>query len=195
MTEITKVLARLRGAIGSERIVRIESRTASESVNGFVVDVGAKWVLLARTMDGGFFDGHAALRLSDIRRIRWDRSFESRSAQTRPEWPPTAPVRRERIDLDSTRGLLRTILEPATLVAIETRPDRSLMWVGLPNELIRNRFYLWEIGPDATWQSEPLGYRIDRTVMVAIDSHYLRGLEAVAAVRPPGAVSKTWPAA
>lgn len=83
---------KLRRAMNEQRLVRVErSPKYANRLDGFVVDAGKKWSLLAQISDGGFFDGFVAFRLRDVGRVPNDKSFESAYARTRPEWPPVAP--------------------------------------------------------------------------------------------------------
>ena len=108
---------RLRRAAESQALVRIKrSPRNADRVDGIVVAVGCKWALIARTGDGGFFEGLVAIRVKDVVKVRKDSSFEERFARTRPEWPPAAPPG---IDLDTTAGLLRGMSATSPLLAIE----------------------------------------------------------------------------
>ncbi|WP_228497540.1 hypothetical protein [Frigoribacterium sp. VKM Ac-1396] len=58
----SKVQSKLQRALATSSIYRISREIeAMERVDGFVVGLGAKWVLIARTMDGGHPDGLIAL--------------------------------------------------------------------------------------------------------------------------------------
>lgn len=171
-------------------MIDLHHRADPWAVSGFVIGIGKKWVLLARTMDGGFSDGHIAIRLSDIRKVSTDTSFAGRFARTLPDWPPRAPHEAP-IDLDSTRGLLRTFGAPGALVGIESTHRTSSTWIGIPNDIVGKWFYLWEVAPDASWHDQPLGYRIRKIATVYSGSHYLRGLAVIAG--DPPAEAEDWP--
>ncbi|KHK96593.1 hypothetical protein LK09_14780 [Microbacterium mangrovi] len=192
MAATKETRALLRDALESTTLIELRRRSDSDKPTGFVVGLGKKWVLLARTMDGGFFDGHIAVRLTDIRNVRPDRSFQGQFAKSRPEWPPAPPTRNPDIDLDSTRGLLRTFTSTSTLVGIESDHKYAAMWIGLPNDIVGPRFFLWEVRPDATWHDEPLGYRIRRITTIETESHYLRGLAAITGTPPSAALLARW---
>ncbi|MHA7209959.1 hypothetical protein [Arthrobacter sp. MDT1-65] len=155
-----------------------------QRLDGFVVAVGRKWVLLAQTMDGGFFDGYAAVRLREIAHVRPDRTFEQEFAKTRPEWPPTPLVDRPPPDLDTTSSMLWSFLAPGVLFSIERDRKYDAMWIGAPAELTRRYLYLWEVRPDATWHDVPLGYPLRSITVVRTGDHYLEGLAAIASPVP-----------
>ncbi|NNC14070.1 hypothetical protein HII28_19605 [Planctomonas sp. JC2975] len=191
-----KIVARLRDAIGDDALVRLGRVSRPEqSVQGFVVAVGAKWALLQRTMDGGFFDGHLAIRLDEVNSIRVDSSFESTFARTQPEWPPASKHPGEHVDLDTTFGMLTSLLRAGELFGIERNKKYDATWIGVPNELTRRWLYIWEVRPDASWHEHPQGYRLGSLTMVTMNDHYQRGLAAVAGPAPAGASPSTWAAA
>ena len=190
------IVARLRDAIGIDAPVRLGRVSRPEqSVEGFVVAVGAKWALLQRTMDGGFFDGHLAIRLDEVNSIRADSSFESTFARTQPEWPPAPKHPSEHVDLDSTFGMLTSLLRPGELFGIERNKKYDACWIGVPNELTRRWLYIWEVRPDASWHDRPQAYRLRSLTMVTMNDHYQRALAAVAGPAPGDASPPTWAAA
>ncbi|MHA7239115.1 hypothetical protein [Arthrobacter sp. TMS1-12-1] len=185
MPTIEKTRSRLLTAQQEQFMVRLGRRSRpGQRVDGFVVAVGRKWVLLAQTMDGGFFDGYAAVRLREISRVRPDRSFEQQFAKTRPEWPPGVPSGRPIPDLDTTSGMLKSFLAPGVLFSIERDKKYDAVWIGVPNELTRRYLYLWEVRPDATWHDAPQGYARRSITVARIGDHYLEGLAAIAGPAP-----------
>lgn len=183
MASAKKIFRRLSAARDEQTLVRVvRSPKHSDRVQGFVVAIGSEWVMLAQTMDGGFFDGHVAIRLRDIKSLSADVSFESRMSRTLPEWPPVAPSRH--IDLDSTANLLRDVGRDAALIAIEKENERRAMWIGRVEELSKKWLWLSEIRPDATWHEAPLGYKLTAITAVSVGTHYLVGLKTVASFEP-----------
>lgn len=155
-----------------------------QHVDGFVVAVGQKWVLVQRTMDGGFFDGYVVLRLREIRRVRLSTSFQGVFARSQPEWPPAAPPGMASMDLDRTRGVLEAMSARGGMFGIERDLKRDATWIGVFDEVVKQYLYLWEVGPDATWADEPLGYKIRSITMIVFEDHYQRGLASVAGPAP-----------
>jgi hypothetical protein len=159
------------------------------STTGFVIAVGRKWALLAETTDGGHPDGHIAVRLSDVAKVRWEETFQVRAEQLATTWPPEAPVPLDTLDLDSTRGVLRTLVGPAQLVSVETDRLRYASWIGVVYDVSRHWLWLWEVRPDGRWRDEPFGYRLGSLMTITVGSRYLRSLEAVAG-DPPAAATE-----
>lgn len=188
-----KLRAALNRAKDDQSLLQLDRVTRPvETINGFVLAVGTKWALLQCTMDGGFFDGHIAIRLDEISGIRNDAGFQSAFARTRPEWPPSAPREAAVPDLDSTFGMLATVLRPDELAGIERNNRRGAKWIGVPDELTKHWMYMWEVRPDATWHDRPTGYRLGSIVMVTINDHYQRALAATAGPHPLDPSSPPW---
>jgi hypothetical protein len=177
--DTTRLRQRLEKAIGSKRLRRIE-RGSMESVEGFVVGIGARWIVLARTMNGGFFDGFVAVRLRDVTRMRRDTSFESRFAVTRPEWPPSMP---DGLALDSVHELVASLPEEVLVGVQQERRRPDMLFIGLRDEITTHWLYLQEVDPKARW-SRRRRYRLKRVTSFEWGSHYLRGLAAVAGPGP-----------
>jgi hypothetical protein len=174
--------AKLVDVMAEQRMVRVERKPKyADRLDGFIVQVGEKWALLAQISDGGFFNGHIAFRLRDIARIKRDRSFENVYARTQPEWPPTAP---EGIQLNSTADVLISLGTGAALMGIEKEYERRAKWIGVFDEIVGKYFYLHEVRPDASWHKRPLGYKLKAITTVEVRSHYMVGLSAVAGGGP-----------
>ena len=195
MTSARKLRSKLESNIRGEKFVKVRRLSRpSYTIDGFVLAIGDDWVLLSKVMDGGYFDGYAAIRIADIKNVDVDKSFQSRFAQTRPEWPPTAPPSNGPVDLDSTRGMLTTLLQPDRLFGIERNKSYDALWIGVPNELRKRWLYLWEVDSRGRWDEEPLGYKLSTITTVVFDDHYQTALTATAG-RPPVGASADWPTA
>src|SRR5689334_1133165 len=113
MASRAKIRSRLKASVGREKIMKIRRRSRpGYTIDGFVLAVGRQWVLLSQTTAGGYLDGYAAIRISDVKSVRPDRSFQSEFAKTRPEWPPALPPVSTEPDLDGTKRMLRSLLVP-----------------------------------------------------------------------------------
>ncbi|WP_404442895.1 hypothetical protein LG315_08490 [Microbacterium marinum] len=179
------VRRKLREAIGGSDLVRIDRVSRpSQTVEGFVVSVGKRWVLIQQTMDGGFFDGHVAIRISEVRRVREDSSFESAFARTRPEWPPTQPRSGRNVELDTTAGLFASLASRGQLFGIERNKKYDATWIGVLDEVAPPWLYMREVRPDATWHEEPRGYRLRTITLALVGTHYLQGLTSIAEPAP-----------
>jgi hypothetical protein len=177
-----KIRSDLNAALHDLHMVRVDRLPKfADNLNGFVVAVGAKWVLLAQSTDGGFFSGYVAFRLDDVKRVRRDTTFETAFAKTQPEWPPADPFN---IGLDSTKEVLEGLGSAGALIGIQKYNERSAIWIGTLDEVRKRYVYLNEVRPDATWLTAPLGYRLKAITTVDVATHYLQGLAAIAGTRP-----------
>jgi hypothetical protein len=173
---------RLLAALAEQHMVRVERTPKfADRLDGFIVQVGEKWALMAQISDGGFFNGHIAFRLRDVGRIKRDKSFAPVHARTQPEWPPAAPPN---IGLDSVGDVLRGLGSDETLMGIQKENERHAMWIGVSDEILGKYFYLHEVRPDATWHKKPLDYKLKAITAVEIGTRYMVGLSAVAGRGP-----------
>jgi hypothetical protein len=153
-----------------------------DGVDGFVVGLGKKWVLIARTMDGGYPDGLTAVRIEDVAKISKDRSFQTKFALSQMQPGPDVLAK---IDLDRTSGLISSMSSLTALVAVERDLVRTgATWIGRYAGKNGKWFGLLEVGPDAAWGKKPVGYRIKDVTSVSIDSHYLTALASIAPEAP-----------
>ncbi len=182
MPSSMKIRARLNIAIGEQHMIRVgRAPKFADHLDGFVVAVGDQWALIAQSSEGGFFNGYAAFRLSDVDSVSRDKTFETAFAKTQPEWPPVCPFE---IDLNSTTGVLEGLGREGALIGIQKENERSAIWIGKLDEVRKRVVYLHEVRPDATWHPAPLGYKLKAITMVEVATHYLRGLAAIAGTEP-----------
>lgn len=163
-------------------MVRVErAHRYSDPLDGFVVSVGKKWAVLARTMDGGYFDGYVAFRLPDVTDVSREHGFEPTFSRRLPEWPA---VLDPEFDLNSTDGVLRSMAIRSPLIAIEKERERPAMWIGEIDEIDTDRLWLVEVRRKATWRKSSRGYKLRAITAVSIETHYLTALAAIAGRAP-----------
>jgi hypothetical protein len=173
-----KLIGKLRRARESSAMVRVErAHRYSDRLDGFVVSVGKKWAVLAKTMDGGYFDGYVAFRLADMTEVSREHGFEPRFSRRQPLWPV---VLDQEFDLDSTAGVLRSLASLSPLIAVEKERERPAMWIGEIEEIDAECVWLLEVRRKATWHKRSRGYRLRAITAVSIETHYLTALAAVA---------------
>ncbi|MET4783334.1 hypothetical protein [Glaciihabitans sp. UYNi722] len=185
MSKQSKVQAKLQRALETSSIYRITRHIdAMDRIDGFIVGLGKKWVLIARTMDGGYSDGLIAVRVRDVSKLTKDRSFETEFAITQPQ--PT-PADLATIDLDRTDQVIETLSSLASMVAVERdRVRAGSIWIGEYVGKNGKWFGLLEVRPNASWHRKPLGYRLREVTSVSINSHYLTALAVIAPEAPAG---------
>jgi hypothetical protein len=179
-----KAIGELRAAQESTAMVRVYRGFRHDyPLDGFVVGVGRKWAALALTMDGGYFDGHVAFRLRDVKRVIRDRSFQPEFSRLQPEWSAMLGTR---FELNTTLGALRSFSAHSPLVSIAKERDNSAIWIG--EFLGRNGKWigLHEVLVDGTWRKHPSAHKRSSVDTISIGSHYLTALSVVAGRAPTG---------
>jgi hypothetical protein len=152
----------------------------ADPVDMFVVGVGSKWVLGLSVVDG-HFDGHVAVRMRDVLRVRRDSSFFTRMARTLPDWPPAA---QPDAPLDSTGATLRWFGERYPLLGIEQARQRPALWIGALGSTPRTWFALHEVDSHAEWHLSPLYYKRKKTTAITGGTRYMLALASVAGPAP-----------
>ncbi|WP_337006339.1 MULTISPECIES: hypothetical protein [unclassified Microbacterium] len=173
----------LSQAMEATALVRVERTPKwADHVEGFVLRVGPKWALMARTVDGGYFDGVIAFRLRHVKRITDDESVAVRFSRTRPEWPPAFDPD---VDLATTAGVLGGMGWSGALLGIQKERERSATWIGTLDQIHGRFVYLHEVRPDGAWHAAPLGYRLRAITSVEVGRRYYAALFAIAGDVPP----------
>ncbi len=177
-----KARARLLRAMTATTLVRVERKPKyADHLEGFVLRVGAKWALMAQTVDGGYFDGLIAFRVQDAQRITDDESVAAAFAKTLPEWPPTYTPE---VDLETTAGLIRELGGSDNLLGIQKETERRATWIGTLDTITGRYVYLHEVRPDGTWHPAPLGYKLRAITAVEVGRRYYSALSVVAGEKP-----------
>ena len=169
---------KLEQARVTQRLVRIDRKLEfADREDGFVVAVGAKWLLLNCVVDGGHPDGFLAMRVRDVRAVRKDRSFARKVARALPSWPPVAP---SNVLLDSTSELLGSIGSDHRLFGVEKQRERRAMWIGRLESLDEKKAWLLELDTKARWRKKTTGYKLGAITSVMFGDRYLASLELAA---------------
>lgn len=180
----SRVLAKLHAAAADHRAVRlIRSPRHADDVEAVVLAIGLKWVLCAEVVEAGYLDKTMAFRIDDIRSVEPAGGFSDRALALLSPWPPELPVRP--IRLDRTRDLLADLGADVVLVGLEEERDHDAMWIGEVALIERRRVWLHEIQPDATWEGEPVAYRLRAITAISAGGRYMTALREVGGVAPP----------
>ncbi|GAB2673015.1 hypothetical protein [Thalassiella azotivora] len=176
---------RLQHAQSSQSGIRLlRSIPGADVLQGYVVGVGRKWVLLAG-LSGARLDGFAAVRVRDVARIQPmpAGSFPQKVAEAAGTWPPSAPA--TAIDLDRTRGLIETAHVDATLVTLHIEDqDPEVGFIGVPTRYSDRNVWLQEVTPQAVWDGTVSQWRFSELTRVDFDSDYENDLLLVAGPPP-----------
>ncbi|HEY0237920.1 MAG TPA: hypothetical protein VGC37_04685 [Friedmanniella sp.] len=178
-----RVLSRLREAADDGRLVRITRGRRWDRLDGSVVALGAKWLLLATEVDAGF-DGHTLVRVADVRRVAASSSarFLERALRAEGHWPLPAL---DGVDVSSTRAALRSLSAISPLISVfyeRAHPDECL--IGVPRRYGRRRFRLQNVDPNAEWDEPDSAIRYREVSRIDVGGAYERRLAAVAGPPP-----------
>ena len=177
MQKTTK--SRLALALRDKVLVRFASALERGTVNGYVLDIGPQFFLIALVSDGLRLNGFQCYRLSDIRKLqvpdkyaRFHEAVLKKRGQRIPKKPPVV--------VSSLARLLLTANRAFPLVTIHReRVDRSACWIGRVVGLRKGRVTLVEIGPDASWYDEPGTYRLSEITRVDFGGDYEDALHLI----------------
>ena len=148
-----------------------------------MLGVGTEWLLLHRLNPDIFLDGHAALRVRDVRTVKVlsSTSFAARALKHYGD-EPQGPGR---VDLTSLRSVIESLSRRFPLITIHTElRDPAVCYVGVQVGITPKGLRLREITPEARWEDEPTTYPLSDITRVEIGGRYEDALLAVVG-RPP----------
>jgi hypothetical protein len=147
-----------------------------DKVDGFVVGLGSQWVLLAKLDLNMYLDGYAALRLSDVAKVKrrgGPGTFVGRALAARGQWPPVGVD----VSLDSVTDLIADAAELAPLVTLYIEEeDPDVCFIGRPVRFGRRSVRLLEINPEADWANRPTKWRFDDLTRIEFGGRYEEAL-------------------
>jgi len=178
--KLKTIVKRLSAVAGTEELVRVH-RTIhrADRVDGFVVGIGERWVLLNVFDPDMFLDGYAALRLGDIKRVErrgGPDSFPLRALRHFGQFPSVP----DGVDLDTIEGPLASLGTKYPLLIIHVEQlDPRICYVGKLVSTSKRSLRLFEINPDATWDEKPTKWALKEVRRVEAGSRYAEALHAV----------------
>lgn len=182
-----RVVRRLERARDKNLLVRVRRWIPySDRVEGFVVGVGAAWVLLAKLDDRVRIDGWTLVRLRDTQAVAFSEPdcFEVRALKARDEWPPPPAVS---VDLDDVVAMVESVrlADPLTTVFEEfARADACM--IGVVRSVDDESLELLEIDNQGEWKRKPRWLDLDDVTRVEVGGGYEEALRLVAGPTPPG---------
>lgn len=177
--------AALRRAQKEAAYVRVARVTPDASrVDGFVVGVGRRWVMVATDLDY-LPDGCSCFRLRDVERVGFDRRkshIAKRARQAWGSWPPQAPW--EAAVLNRTRDLIAAARSEELVGLHIEYDDPGVMFVGVPTTQTKDDFTFVEVDHHARWDGSTGRWSYAEISRLDLGGHYLR---AIALSAGPGA--------
>jgi hypothetical protein len=169
----------LAKALRDRLLVRFARPLEPGTVNGYVLDIGPQFFLLALVSDGLRMNGFQCFRLSDVRKLRVPDKyavFHEAVLKKRGERFPKKP----RVSVSSLAELLLTANRAFPLVTIHReKADPSACWIGRVTDVRNGRVTLREIGPDARWDDQLGTYKLSEITRVDFGGDYENALYLV----------------
>ena len=177
---MSQKLAQLKGAMKQKGLVRFARPFEEGVVEGYVLDIGPQFFVLAVLDEYVRFNGFSCFRFSDVRRLQVPAphaAFCEAALVKRGLWIPPNPA----VDVSSLRDLLATANHAFPLVTIhleKKKPD--VCYIGRVVDLSREGYVsLLEISPDARWDDKPTEYRLSDITRVDFGGGYEEALYLV----------------
>ncbi len=166
-------------ALRDKILVKFTRPFEQGSVNGYVIDIGPQFFLVALVSDGIRFNGFQCFRVSDVRRLqvpaKYARFAEAALKKRGLRMPKKPPV-----IVGSLPELLLTASRAFPLVTIHREHvDPSICHIGRVADLSKDRVSLLEIGPDACWDRKPKSYRLSEITRIDFGGDYEEALHLV----------------
>jgi hypothetical protein len=160
-------------------LIRFASALDRGTVNGYVLDIGPKFFLIALVLDGLRPNGYQCYRLADIRKLqvpdKFARFHEAVLRKRGIRFP-----KKPRVDVSGVEKLLRTANKAFPLITIQReRVDAGACRIGRVVNLGRGRVTFLEIGPDASWDDELETYRLSEITRVDFGGDYENALQLI----------------
>ena len=173
------IRAKLAAAAANTELVRVvRSIRRADKLEGFVLKIGAEWLLLHVLNPAMFLDGHVAVRVSDVRSVKTlgSDSFAARALRHYGD----KPRKLGKVELRSTKAVIASASKTFSLVTIHIEQrDPSVCYIGMPVALSTRALRLREISSEARWDDEPTTYWLRDVTRVDIGGRYERALLAV----------------
>jgi hypothetical protein len=187
-----KKKSQLALALRDKLLVRFASALDRGTVNGYVLDIGPQFFLLAMVSDGIRFNGFQCYRLSDVRKLRVPDKyalFHEAVLKKRGERIPKKP----HVVVNSLAELLLTANRAFPLVTIHReKVDGGACWIGRVVDVGKGRVTLLEIGPGANWRDRLETYRLSEITRVDFGGDYEDALYLIGASKYKRAVRLIW---
>jgi hypothetical protein len=175
----TKNYAKLTQAMQRKTLVKFWNPYDEGSTQGYVLDIGPRFFLLALIGEDMRFNGFQCLLLSDIRRLQVPSKyadFVTAALRKRGE----SILRKPRIKLNTLPELLESASRLFPLMAIhQERLNPDTCKIGRAIGANKSHEVLLEIGPDALWEEVPTAIPFREITRVDFGGDYEEALYIV----------------
>lgn len=189
---IQKKKSQLALARQKKLLVRFASVLDRGTVNGYVLDIGPQFFLIALVSDGLRPNGFQCYRLADIRKLQVPDKFARFHEAVLKKRGIRFP-RKPGVDVSSLEKLLRTANRAFPLITIHReKVDAGACWIGRVVDLGRGRVTLLEIGPDPSWDDDLETHRLGEITRVDFGGDYENALQLIGGSKYQQAVDLIW---
>ena len=187
-----KIKTQLKLAKRRRVLVRFRRPLEPGTVNGYVLDIGPQFFLLALISDGIRPNGFQCFRLTDIRNLRVSHKYAQFHEAVLKKRGIKFP-KKPRASVRSLADLLLSANKAFPLVTIHReKAEPSTCEIGRVVEVRKGRVTLLEIGPDAVWDDRLETYRLNEITRVDFGGDYENALHLVGGEKFQGAVDIIW---
>jgi hypothetical protein len=184
--------SQLKLALRKKVLIRFASALERGTINGYVLDIGPQFFLIALISDGIRPNGFQCYRWSDVRKLqvpdKYARFHEAVLKKRGLRFP-----KKPTVDVRTLPRLLLTANKAFPLVTIhQEKKERSACWIGRVVDLGKGRVTLLEIGPGASWDHELHTYRLSEITRVDFGGDYENALYLIGAGEYQNAVEQIW---
>ncbi|HEX4320060.1 MAG TPA: hypothetical protein VHZ52_04105 [Acidobacteriaceae bacterium] len=165
-------------ALQQKSLIKFSRAFEPGTIDGYVLDIGPKFFLMAIFGDGFSFDGFSCVRISDVKGLKFASdaivSMYQKVLKARGRTIPDKPS----IDLTNIETLLRSANDAFPLVAIHhEKISPGACNIGRVAKIGKSNFWLREIDTDASWDDDELfRYKLADVTLVDFGGDYETGL-------------------
>jgi len=161
--------------------------TKGEPIDGYIVDVGDDWVVVAATAQSVYLDGWEVLRIRDVSKVNFANKEARRYIDRAVSLLGSPPAKPTGLDVAGSdwKDTLKGVLESAPIVAVyseEKYPDA--LWVGGVLGHRGKKFGLQEIDANGEWEQVDRTFALAEISRVTIGGRYNDALERFGDPRP-----------
>ena len=172
----------LKQALHKKQLVKFTRPFEEGSVNGYILDIGPKFFLIALVEDASRFNGFQCIRISDVRNLQAPDNnslFIETALKKLGRKMPSKP----RLKLETAHTILSSANAVFPLVTIHLeQADPGLCHIGLVKEMNRTHVSLLEIGMDAFWDRKPTEHKLSEITRIDFGGNYEEALHLVGGI-------------
>ncbi len=178
---------RLRDAQECQELVWVK-RTGRgwDRREGYVMQVGLNWLLMATPDDRVRPDGYTVLRLKDVVSVTRGKSHDRlfrRSLEMHGDWPPDQPA--GDVDLTGTGDLVRSLSTQFSLISVFTEEIRpTVCFIGSVTRVTDRAVYMVDVTTQGEWESTTTRRKLRDITRIDVGGGYERALAEVAGAPP-----------